>query len=68
MTLTIEEAKQFSDKLINEVYPELAQYLSEDSYTIVAHQLRCSHHELRRHFVRPSHLGAMKRIVSGGTL
>ena len=50
--LSVEDAKTFRNKLINEVYPELQTYLSEDSWSVVARQLHCEAQQVRELFPR----------------
>jgi hypothetical protein len=45
-SMTLEEAETFRDKLINEIYPELSQYLSEDEMAGLARNLGASEQEL----------------------
>jgi DNA polymerase I-like protein with 3'-5' exonuclease and polymerase domains len=39
VTLTLEEAREFRERLINEVYPELALYLANDGMDVLAFNL-----------------------------
>lgn len=63
--LSIEEATLFRDRLIKEIYPELGEYLKEDSIGILSANLRTSSHRVRSCFDSDGTFGAVKRIVSG---
>ena len=63
--LSIEEATLFRDSLIKEIYPELGEYLKEDSIGILSANLRTSSHRVRSCFDSDGTFGAVKRIVSG---
>ena len=62
--LTIEEAEDFRQKLITEVYPELEQYLQEDSAGILADRLQADRMMVET-YLPGSILGAAKKIVRG---
>ena len=53
VTLTIEEAQEFRQRLIRQVYPELA-YLVEDTYSILALNLKSTPKLCRRKFKSPA--------------
>ncbi len=63
--LTIEQASSFRDRLIQEVYPELTNYLKEDAVASLARNLETSAYRVRAHFDTDAVLGAAKRIVAG---
>ena len=63
--ITEEKANEFRTKLIEEVYPELKLYLSEDSATILARTLQAEASLVRALWSKPSHLGALKKVVDG---
>lgn len=63
--LSIEQASDFREKLISEVYPELADYLKDDLIETLAHNLKTSGFRVRACFDTDGTLGAAKRIVAG---
>jgi DNA adenine methylase len=63
--LTIEEAQEFRQRLIGDVYPELGTYLSEDTYSILADNLKSTPDLCRHYFRSPALLSSVRRIVSG---
>lgn len=65
VTLSIEDAQAFREKLIEEVYPELADYLKDDAIGSLAHNLKTSGFRVRSAFDTDGVLGAAKRIVAG---
>ena len=65
VTLTIEQASSFRDRLIQEVYPELNEYLKEDAVAALAHNLNTLARRVRAHFDTDGVLGAAKRMVAG---
>jgi DNA polymerase I-like protein with 3'-5' exonuclease and polymerase domains len=65
VSLTIEQAQRFRQRLVEEVYPELSSYLHENLAAILAGNLRATEAVVRGHFDSDSMLGAAKRIVMG---
>lgn len=63
--LTEDEAADFRDKLIGEVYPELGEYLKEDAVAILASNLKTDTFRVSTGLDSPGVLGAAKRIVAG---
>lgn len=63
--LSLEEATLFRDRLIGEIYPELGEYLKEDSIGTLSSNLRTSAFRVRSCFDSDGTLGAVRRIVSG---
>ncbi|MEI8213610.1 MAG: DNA polymerase [Planctomycetota bacterium] len=63
--MTIEEATHFRDRLIEDVYPELSEYLKEDPVAILAGNLKTSAFRVGSCFESEGTIGAVKRIVSG---
>lgn len=63
--LSLEEATLFRDRLIKEIYPELGEYLKEDSIGTLSSNLRTSAFRVRSCFDSDGTFGAVKRIVSG---
>lgn len=68
--MTIDEATSLRDKLINEIYPELAEYLDDDPMADLAARLDCSEDDLWRKLdfkgSRPRWLpAAVRRVVLG---
>ena len=63
--ITEEKANEFRTRLIDEVYPELKLYLSEDSATILARTLHANVSQVNALWSEPSHLGALKKVVDG---
>lgn len=64
VTLTIEQAQAFRQKLIEEVYPELSDYLRDDAIGSLAHNLKTSSFRVRSCFDTEGTIGAAKRIVA----
>lgn len=65
VTLSIEQASSFRDRLIQEVYPELSEFLKEDPVAAIAHNLKTSAFRVRSCFDTDGTLGAAKRIIAG---
>ena len=65
VTMTMEQASSFRDRLIGEVYPELSEYLKEDPVAALAHNLKTSPFRVRSCFDTDGALGAAKRIIAG---
>ena len=63
--ITPEEAKQFRDRLTEEVYPELKKYLSEDSASVLADTLDASVQKVRAAFPEEYHFAMLKKIAEG---
>ena len=63
--LSLEEATLFRDRLIKEIYPELGEYLKEDSIGTLSSNLRTSAFRVRSCFDSDGTFGAVRRIVSG---
>lgn len=61
--LSPSEASQFRDVHTSDVYPELAQYLSEDIAELLAYNLRVKPSRVRVTFPRDSTLGAVRKII-----
>jgi len=67
---TIETAKNFRDKICNEIYPELGKYLQEDSMRIMCESLGCNTEDAWELFEMqgersPFILNCVKNIVKG---
>jgi DNA polymerase I-like protein with 3'-5' exonuclease and polymerase domains len=65
VTMTIEQASSFRDRLIREVYSELSEYLKDDPVAALAHNLKTSAFRVRSCFDTDGALGAAKRIIAG---
>lgn len=65
VALSIDQASSFREKLINEVYPELSDYLRDDPVDTLAQGLKTSAFRVRSAFDTDGTIGAAKRIVSG---
>ncbi len=65
VAMTEAEAQQFRSQLIEHVYPELSQYLRDDSMGNLALNLRASRTRVTLHFESDGVIGALKRIVRG---
>jgi DNA polymerase I-like protein with 3'-5' exonuclease and polymerase domains len=65
--LTINEAKQFRQRLITEIYPELGVYLKDEPFRLLADNLQCTPAEARRLLGRRGQLATATRIVTGCT-
>ena len=57
--------QSFRDRLIDEVYPELGEYLKDDPIEALAHNLKTSASGSELAFDTDGTLGAAKRIVAG---
>jgi DNA polymerase I-like protein with 3'-5' exonuclease and polymerase domains len=64
--LAAEEAEQFRDRLISDVYPELSHYLAEDNREVLAWNLRANETVVKE-YLTESMAGASRRIVRGET-
>jgi DNA polymerase I-like protein with 3'-5' exonuclease and polymerase domains len=65
VSLSIDQASQFRERLISEVYPELSRYLEDDPIGSLAHNLKTSAFRVRSCFETDGSIGAVKRIVAG---
>jgi hypothetical protein len=65
VSLSIDQAAEFRSRLIEEVYPELKDYLRDDPVESLAHGLKTSPLRVRSAFETDGTLGAVKRIASG---
>jgi len=65
VTLSIDQASSFRSRLIDEVYPELADYLRDDPVETLSRSLKTLAFRVRSAFDSDGTLGAVKRIVSG---
>ncbi|WP_197231531.1 DNA polymerase [Novipirellula artificiosorum] len=65
VSMTIEEAQQFRQKLVVDVYPELSKYLDDDLPQTLAWNLKATPFGVRSQFDTDGRLGAAKRIVAG---
>lgn len=63
--LSLDEATHFRDRLIQDVYPELSEYLKEDPVAILSSNLKTSAFRVGSCFDTEGMIGAAKRIVSG---
>ncbi|HKB36243.1 MAG TPA: hypothetical protein VKD72_07295, partial [Gemmataceae bacterium] len=54
VTLTLEEAEQFREKMINEVYPEVGLYLADISMAILADNMGITEREVWEIRTRPA--------------
>jgi hypothetical protein len=64
VALTVEEAAQKRWRLIHEIYPELAWYLSEDAHAILARNLGVTVEEARRG-LGDLHLSCVYKVLAG---
>lgn len=70
--MTLEEARDFRSRLIDDVYPELGQYLSEDGMAILARQLGVPVAHCWKRFDwkgdrSPGIVGGIRNVVRGKT-
>lgn len=65
VTLAVDQASSFRDRLIKDVYPELKSYLQLDLVAVLAFNLRTSAMQVRRCFETDGVIGAIKRVVAG---
>jgi DNA polymerase family A len=70
VTLTLEQATEFRNRLIHEVYPELGTYLADDAMESLARNLGTSAEACWRRFDRSGQrsgqiAGAVKKVVQG---
>ena len=63
--MTLDEAKEFRQRLISEIYPELEKYLTEDTAAILAHNLQASEWQCRQEFNSPGILSGVRNLVRG---
>lgn len=63
--LTLDEAKQFRQKLITEVYPELQAYLTDNQYADIARNLQTTEDAVRRMLYSRDQILTVERITSG---
>jgi DNA polymerase I-like protein with 3'-5' exonuclease and polymerase domains len=62
--MTTDQATQHREKLIYEIYPELALYLAEDAHAILADNLQADVEEVRRRLGN-IHLSSVRKILEG---
>jgi DNA polymerase I-like protein with 3'-5' exonuclease and polymerase domains len=65
VTLTVDDAAAFRDRLTTEVYPELSKYLEDNAVETLALNLRSDAVLVRGRFETGGAIGAAKRIVAG---
>jgi DNA polymerase I-like protein with 3'-5' exonuclease and polymerase domains len=65
VTLSVDQAATFRDRLIQEVYPELKQYLQSDSIAALAASLQTSPIRVQHHFATDGTVGAIRRVIAG---
>lgn len=65
VTLSVDQAATFRDRLIEEVYPELKQYLQSDSIAALAASLQTSPIRIQHHFATDGTVGAIRRVIAG---
>ncbi len=63
--LTIEQARQFRDRLTQQIYPELAAYLQDNQQADIARNLQSSPQLVSQAFSRRDQIQAAMRIISG---
>lgn len=63
--LSVDEATAFRDRLIEEVYPELKQYLQSNSVAALAANLQTSPTRVQHHFDTEGTVGAIRRVIAG---
>ena len=64
VNLTFEEAQDFRDRHIHEVYPEIGRYLEEDMASLLASNLRIDRSQVA-HYCDDIMLRATKKVVAG---
>jgi DNA polymerase I-like protein with 3'-5' exonuclease and polymerase domains len=62
--LSEEQARQWRDKLIKEIYPELERYLAEDAIGILARNLRVPVDQVRT-ALGDLHLTCIRKVIAG---
>lgn len=65
VTLTVDQASDFRERLITQVYPELELYLQEDRVAALASTLQTSAMEVSRRFDTEGTVGAVRRVMAG---
>jgi len=63
--MTLEEAQQFRQKLITQVYPELSAYLQDHPHADLAANLHCIEAAVQHAFPQQRQVNTAYRIVSG---
>jgi hypothetical protein len=64
VTMTADQARAMREKLITEVYPELALYLAEDTHTVLAGTLHTAVDTVRA-ALGDVHLASVRKILEG---
>lgn len=60
-----EEAGEFRKRFLDEIFPEIGEYMESNTAEVLATNLQCSVKDVNRYFRTDGTLGALKRIVSG---
>lgn len=63
--MSVEEAGEFRQRFLEEIYPEVGKYLANDSVQVLRQNLKCTTHDLLRAFPTKSLRYALNRIVRG---
>lgn len=63
--LTEDQAAIFRRQFLNDIYPEIGQYMQSDTVRVLASNLFCRASDVPRAFPTDGGLGAAKRIVQG---
>lgn len=67
VVMTQEEAEALRDKLIYEIYPELALFLGDDLFGTIAANIGCDENKVKNAFSKQSFAAAARRIIAGKT-
>jgi DNA polymerase I-like protein with 3'-5' exonuclease and polymerase domains len=65
--LTENDAEQFRELFLTEIYPEIGEYMASDALYVLAENLKCKVRDVRMKFRTDAGIGGMKRIVQGWT-
>ncbi|MCE9552871.1 MAG: hypothetical protein K8T91_05785 [Planctomycetes bacterium] len=63
--LTLDEAKQFRQKLVREVYPELQAYLTDNQHADISRNLQATEAQVKQALYSRDQILTVERIVSG---
>lgn len=63
--LSIEQARDFRKRLVEQIYPELRLYLADDQQADIASNLQTTPEAVRQHFGRREQFTIAQRIISG---
>ncbi len=67
VSMTLEQAEQFSQLLTRQVYPELGLYLAEDTAAVLANVLQADVVQVRATWSQGWQLGILRRLLAGHT-